>query len=343
MNKIENYTLPEGRSLGLKVVWANGRPEYKDAPKDFRWNLELGGETVAPDWDPIHYWGGGLYIWAWAQGYLDASEIWHKSDVVWLAVEFDTEPTMYLYGCYKVPKCRVVATSPYREEVLGFVLSHTPEDKRAPLLFDVMVAKNAEVGYGGVGKSLDEYGNTIAGTKGTAIAGDYGTAKAGYEGTAIAGAGGTAIAGDKGTAKAGAFGKAEAGDGGTAHVRGHGNAIAGDFGRAFVDGRGIAIAGDYGVAKAGDEATAGYKGIAAVGPGGQACVGRFGRARAGIGGAILFQHENKKFFVRQDGIQSQQESKEPLACDGGIKPDTFYILDVSGVLMEDPWLKGSIL
>lgn len=94
MNKIENYKLLPGRSLGLKVVYSDGRPEYDPAPKDFRWNLELGGITKAPDWIEEAVAENGLHVWHWAQGNPHLSSLWRKNPI-WLAVEY----YQYEQGC----------------------------------------------------------------------------------------------------------------------------------------------------------------------------------------------------------------------------------------------------
>lgn len=231
MESTQNYRLPEGRALGLKVVRPGGVPESWLAPRGFRWNLTLGGWTEAPDWSADPWCGRGLHLWAWARGDLDASEIWLRPDVIWLVVEYDTSPVVDLVGMIKVPKCRTAAISTGLEGGLfRFIQEFTPEREQNPPLFDVVEAEE-----GGTAIAPPGCGRAAAFVlgNGRAEAGVRGYARAGHGGTAIAGHMGTAIAGDAGYARAGSGGTAKAGDGGIAEVvyGGEGSACAGIGGK----------------------------------------------------------------------------------------------------------------
>lgn len=208
MNKIENYKLPPGRSLGLKVVYPDGRPELWFL-EDFRWSLELGGTTEALEWESSQHWDGGLHVWEWAQGFLGISGLWRDRDPegVWLAVEYDTSSAVVRGRRTKVPKYRIIAFGGDKKEVVSFIKDHTPEEKRGLFLFEERTVEegDVEVGDGGI---------AIVRGKGTAKAGPYGTAFAGNGGTAIAGGWGRAEAGEGGTAMLWLEGTAKAGAGG---------------------------------------------------------------------------------------------------------------------------------
>lgn len=184
MNVIENYVLLEGKSLGLKVAYEDGKPESWYAPEGFRWNLTLGGETVAPDWDPEPVCGGGLHVWEWAQGNIRASSIWYRPDVIWTAVEYETASTVDLKEEIKVPKCKTVAVSSDRKEVISFIQGLTPEEKRGPVLDALVVEAEEGIAIAGDGRAAvaGKGGAAIAGRYGLAIAGEGGKARVGEEG-----------------------------------------------------------------------------------------------------------------------------------------------------------------
>lgn len=302
MNKIENYVLPFGKSLGLCVVYEDGKPEHHKAPIDFRWNLELGGSTEDPDWDPGFDVGGGLHVWEWAQGCLDLSLIWFRVDVVWLTVEYDATSAMHLNGRIKVPECRTIAISSDRKEVASFINSHCPKEYlEGPLLF--------------AGREIVEV------DKGRAHVGDYGTVIVRGKGLAQAGYKGKAIVGDEGEAYAGDYGYAVAGDGGIAEVGDWGRVEVGDGGIAIVGHGGTAIAGGGGTATAGDDGTAraGSKGTAIVGKRGRAVVKSNGRAQAGPFGRIIFVTDSLREYMYH--IEMDDDDPCPL------KPDTLYKFD----------------
>lgn len=338
--ELRDYKLPPGKSLGMKVVYKDGKPEYECAAISFRWETSLKGYlTYADDWNPDPKVGGGLHVWEWGQGDLGTSKIWHRPDVLWLAVEYDTAEAVNIEDrCVKVPKCKTVAVSlNHREKILQFIQAHTPEAKQGPLLFEIEEVEEGEAGvvgggvaivrgkgratagYGGVaivrggGKSIDEIkysGVAIAGHWGVALAGAYGYACVeGGGGEAVAGDWGTAIVGDGGKAKAGWCGIAIAGERGSAWT-GHGGKAEGWF----------AVAGDWGEASGITGAIAGNFGTAIVGDGGEAMVGFKGKARAGVGGLLVFSLED--------------EDKEFQVGENGIKPDTYYKLDDSGNPVE---------
>jgi len=255
-------TLP-GHRLGLKVVYADGRPESDKAPPDFRWPLTVGATVTAPDWRPDNECGGGLHVWCDGGGDLAASGL-HRCDdatVTWLAVDYDEADAIDLDGKVKVRECMVVAVG-VRADVASWIAARV----RTPVHYAVVTA----------------------GDEGTATAGYRGTATAGNDGTATAGDFGTATAGNRGTATAGNDGTATAGDFGTATAGNDGTATAGYNGTATAGNRGTATAGNDGTATAGynGTATAGYNGTATAGDFGTATAGNDGTASAGLGGCI---------------------------------------------------------
>lgn len=210
MKAIYDYTLREGKALGLSVVFPKGRipKQFSRPPKGFRWNLRIKGDTRAPDWNSKG--AGGLRIWEWAQGDLGISDIWYLRDMVWMAVEYDASLAVKVKGCVKVPRCKTVAISSDRKEILAFIQKHTPEDKLGLTVFE---EKQREA-------SLPDRKISIAGDGGIAIAGAGGIAEAGDGGIAQVGDGGVAIAGEGGTAIAGDGGMTCVGKGGTIRLEG---------------------------------------------------------------------------------------------------------------------------
>lgn len=173
-------------------------------------------------------------------------------------------------GCVIVPKCKTVAVSSDRYDIVQFIKKPQIEKRNAPFL----LAKEGSAEVGGCDAVKAE-------AHGTAIAGDKGTAEAGDDGHAEAGEGGTAIAGDRGVAYAKAFGIAIAGKGGSATV--------GVFG--------IAVAGAEGSAGAGED------GYAIVGENGVALVRPKGIAAAGLNGKIVFVPQGVQLIVGENGIK----------------------------------------
>ena len=294
LNTIPGYTVPPGTRLGLKVVYADGRPESDKAPPDFRWPLAVGAIVTAPDWNPPPACGGGLHLWEDGTGTLAASGITDIDGTAWLAVEYDDTSAVRLDGKVKVPSCKVVAVGD-RGDVASWLASMLP------------------------GRPV-HYATVAAGDYGTATAGHRGTATAGHRGTATAGHRGTASADHRGTAMAGYLGTATAGEWGTASAGYLGTATAGDGGTATAGFRGTASAGEWGIATAGDggTATAGHRGIATAGDG--------GTATAGEGGAlvILWWDSGRGVYRRRcaevDGTV--------------IKPGVAYKLDSNGNFVE---------
>lgn len=254
---MEDYALPEGCALGLKVTLPGGVPESPYAPKGFRWSLTLGGETEAPDWDPTPKVGGGLHVWAWAQGDLSCSKVWRGLDVIWLAVEYQRRDSVQLRGAVKVPWCKTILADYDPKVVSDFIRAHTPVNHTGLSFFE-LVQSNTE-------RSL------CVGAAGTAIGGKDCVVVAGWHGSAVTGDRGVAVAEDFGTVRAGKEGTARVGDYGNAKVRSGGTAIAGYAGIAIVVGEGgVATAGDGGFARvnAGGTAEVGLEGMAQAGEGG---------------------------------------------------------------------------
>lgn len=212
----KDYKLPPGRSLGLKVVYEDGRPEFELAPEGFLWNLTPGGETEAPDWNSTPECGGGLHIWSSAQGDLSLSRIWGKLDAVWVVVEYNTADAVCLEGCVKVPRCKTVA---FGQPHTKYRLCQFVAEQMGVQSHLFMLAEGAgrvEVGDGGYAVSTD--GVAVAGWGGLAsglraYAGPEGTAYGKVE--AVAGDWGTASVGDGGEARVGFGGRAKAGEGGS--------------------------------------------------------------------------------------------------------------------------------
>ena len=175
LNTIPGYTVPPGTRLGLKVVYADGRPESDKAPPDFRWPLAVGAIVTAPDWNPQPACGGGLHLWEDGTGTLAASGITDIDGTAWLAVEYDDTSAVRLDGKVKVPSCKVVAVGD-RGDVASWLASMLPG---RPVHYATVAA--------------GDYGTATAGHRGTATAGHRGTATAGHRGTATAGEGGALV------------------------------------------------------------------------------------------------------------------------------------------------------
>ena len=177
-----------GKKYILRTMDKDGRSHG-----GFQWNLEIGGETVAPDWSPRAECGNGLHGFLNGQG--DGSLANWESDAIW-AVVSTTGEVVDLGGKVKFER----GTTEFVGDLAG----------AAKFLSDLGI-NNAVIG----GTATAGYkGTATAGYRGTATAGDEGTATAGYRGTATAGNGGTATAGNGGTATAGDYGTATAGNGG---------------------------------------------------------------------------------------------------------------------------------
>ena len=141
------------------------------------------GPVAALDWKPIDECGNGLHGLLWGEG--SVSNLSTDADAVWMVVEVAADTIVGIAGKVKFPSGNVVFAG-----------------HRAAAIADI-VARGAD-------PSKVVFNTVIAGTRGTATAGDHGMATAGYRGTAMAG--------DHGTATAGYGGTAMAGDGGTISI-----------------------------------------------------------------------------------------------------------------------------
>lgn len=355
VKSIVSYKLPPDCALGLVVTQENG-VSYSDLTKGLRWNLTLGAWTETPDWDPAPVWKGGLLLWAWAQGDLDAPHMVKLTSLpreknVWLAVEYPDkrhEDVVDLNSIAKVRRAKTIAVGQNRKEIADFIRIHTSQNERSFTFFEekfVGDEDSACVGEGGVAEAGNKgraeagrYGKAKAGDYGDAIAGDYGYAEAGYCGNATVGNFGTAKAQ---SAVAGDYGKA------IGRVRAGGvqasSACAGFRGHATAEGAGLAEAGVYGFAVAGNRGTAiaGEGGRAVAGDGGYVFVGDYGTAQVGEGGTAIVG-KNAYVYVRKGGRASGgvgtriRWAKGPTIIVGedGIKPDRVYYVDMSGNVTE---------
>ena len=164
----------------------------------FQWNLEIGGETVAPDWNPHPECGGGLH--GFLNGAGDGSLADWSDDALWLVVSTEGD-IVDLGGKVKFER----AITEYAGSLNGAVEFLASLGINHAVIGATVVAGDcgtATAGYRGTA-TAGEYGNATAGYSGTATAGDCGTAMAGDYGTATAGGSGTATAGYRGTATAG--------------------------------------------------------------------------------------------------------------------------------------------
>lgn len=237
------YKVPPGYALGLAVVYADGTPVL-----DTHWNLEVGATIT-----------GCLQLWAWGQGVTLSSNICHRSDTVWMAVEYEIASAEPLEEGIKVPQGKIVFlekttgdSPPYtkaRSSAATFIWKHAPPEEAAQTCFakaevgeyDMVAVGDFGEAIAGVGgcATVGNYGNALAGDKGYAHAGEGGFAQAGDRGEAIAGAGGVAIAGHKGRALVGKGGTAIAGDGSWVRVG------VGGMGKAGVGGVLYLAIGEY--------------------------------------------------------------------------------------------------
>ena len=148
-----------GKKYILRTMDKDGRSHG-----GFQWNLEIGGETVAPDWSPRAECGNGLHGFLNGQG--DGSLANWESDAIW-AVVSTTGEVVDLGGKVKFER----GTTEFVGDLAG----------AAKFLSDLGI-NNAVIG-----------GTATAGYRGTATAGNGGTATAGDYGTATAGNGGALI------------------------------------------------------------------------------------------------------------------------------------------------------
>lgn len=227
-----SYVLPPGKALGLKVVLPGGKPESPFASRDFRWNLEPGGVTTAPDWDPYPERRWGLHIWEGAQGDLSTSAIWNKPGVIWLAVEFDLATAVSVQSVTKVPAARTIIVGTNRSELSEFVWSTKPlKGIGMPFFREVTAGAGGYAVVGCGGKAVvGDGGVAIAGSDSYAEAGDRGNAQAQLRGFVITGIGGYSRTGKGGVSVTGAGGRAYAGDVGVAVSGAGGYSEAGIFG-----------------------------------------------------------------------------------------------------------------
>lgn len=121
--------------------------------EDFQWNLEIGGETVAPDWDESPRCGNGLHGFLNGQG--DGSLANWDKDALWAVVSTQGD-VVDLNGEVK-----------FERGTMEFV----GEREAATKFLEGLGICDAVIGA-----------TATAGDYGTATAGDYGTATAGYYG-----------------------------------------------------------------------------------------------------------------------------------------------------------------
>lgn len=300
-----NYVLPPGKSLGLKVVHSDGRPEFKNAD-GFLWDLTPGGETVAQNWSPDPLDGGGLHLWAWAQGEIWYSSIWRSDDVLWLVVEYETAEAVEMRGMVKVPKCLTVAISADRAEVAEFIRHYTPEVEKKELSFFES-------------RTVGDLTTVAVGVGGWVVAGDYCEIRAGDASIVCAGAYCSITAGNA-YPLGDIMTKVTAGKGSRVYAADEGNVEVGDDGIAQVGNCGLAKAGDRG------RAIAGTDGLAIVGRDGEALVGEGGIGRAG---------ENSKIHISwYDGERDRVRTRILYVGEDEIKPDTFYGVGANGDVKE---------
>src|ERR1043166_3809973 len=104
---INNYQLPDGKVLVLRVIHAN-----RESSRGFYWP-EVGKTAIAPDWNPEPICGYGLHGWLWAQGDVDASgSEWGfaEKDAIWLVLEVDASSVVSIDNGEKIkfPKAQVL-------------------------------------------------------------------------------------------------------------------------------------------------------------------------------------------------------------------------------------------
>lgn len=143
----------------------------------FKWNLEIGGETVAPDWNPRPECGGGLH--GFLNGAGDGSLAYWSKSALWLVVSTEGD-IVDLGGKVKFER----AITEYVGSLEGAV--------------EFLASLGINHAVIGATVVAGDCGTATAGDRGTATAGDYGTATVGDWGTAKAGYRGTATAGDEG-------------------------------------------------------------------------------------------------------------------------------------------------
>jgi hypothetical protein len=243
---------------------------------DFIWNLEIGGITTAPDWEPTEECGQGLhgFLNGEGNGYLvDWSE-----EAIWLVVE-PIGKIIDLNGKVKFKSATTIfvgdrpsATNYLREQIGNYAI----------------IGGTSTSGYSGISTS-GYSGTSTSGYSGTSTSGDGGTSTSGYGGTSTSGYGGTSTSGDGGTSTSGNGGTSTSGDGGTSTSANRGTSTSGN--------RGTSTSGDSGTS------TSGNRGTSTSGNG--------GTSTSGDGGTILIKYWDgdrdryriKIGYIGEDGLK----------------------------------------
>src|SRR5579859_591162 len=191
---LKSIDLLPGKALVLRVCHAGRWSDGQDGRPRFAWP-DVGGEVVAPDWDPIPKCGHGLHGWLWGVGNVDsAGAQWGFTEdgALWMIVETDATSVVALDGGEKIK---------FPRGVVRFIGSAV--DCAA------LIAPHAPVGSPLIA------GTASSGTRGTSTSGYGGTSTSGYGGTSTSGYGGTSTSGTRGTSTSGDGGTSTSGDRGT--------------------------------------------------------------------------------------------------------------------------------
>jgi hypothetical protein len=291
--------------IALRWCKADGTSPLGD--NSFCWNLEIGGITTAPDWDPSMTLTNGLFGYLNAEGSGDCLPMWDfkNQNYLWLIVrpigeiiDFSVETG----GECKFQSAETLFVGD-RDDALRWLDARFPN--RPVIGRRTIVGRNAEAISGG-------HGVSIAGTFANAISGRHGVSVAGIGGAAVTGSNAVAVAGPEGRAMSWEDGISVSRENGTSETGVNGISVSDACGLGFSGSGGISIAGKSGISIAGD--------------GGLAISGFCGVAAAGRGGYILLKYWD--YLGRRYSYRVGEIGKD------GLKAYTSYELNAHGEFVQ---------
>ena len=124
MEETNTYSLPEGKVLALKILYANGQSYHN------KFQYPGVGHTVsAPDWMPSEDCGQGLHGYLWGHGDITVS-LYNPGELLLYQVH-EVGEYISLTGKIKYPSALVVEEFDSIIDALNFIEYHTPEKFRS--------------------------------------------------------------------------------------------------------------------------------------------------------------------------------------------------------------------